>query len=723
MLALLALTTASVEDPAQQPVRAQEGWDLSYLPGGAVYGVEVIARPGRAAVGEEIQRIVAAGARVFTSDRGEDWQAQLGPESLGRVIGTDSGVFFGVDRKGNGWRSNDIGRPWASVRVKGDAPARFLAVSEYYLKDSQALAITTEDWRLFRFDRVAGQWIEAVLRSDESHQVGAAGYSPIFEQDETVFAGAETGVYRSQNGGQTWSLVATRESGAPFFGPEAGPAEGQGMLISPDYGDDLRIRYDIDDRSLLAWNAEGLYRSDDAGENWRRLPLEADQIRDVEVSNGWPADPAILVAVAHPGKVGAVSRDGGKSWQWIDGPAGGGVVGTAVAVARDFGVRGFHIRYSDATKSIINLPFTLKTVSPFMTRPYLPVEIWPGTREAYLATDGDGLWRTADGGKTWPARLRDASSASLFSAQPTDVVSLPGSGGQAYIVGTEASGLYRSEDGGLTWRAQPGLPRGHGQEIHQLLVSPTYASDGILMAAAESGLWISRDRGQNWTRSSLAAPVRSAAISPAFGSDRTLVAAGHISRDAGQNWTPLPTVGGFAWTAAEFSPRFATDRSIWIARDLPPDFPEDARDPLWVSKDAGDSWQLIDNSNLRRRPLSQIHAVAVGADPLRIYLATLGGLYGSVDDGQNWRRIQGAPGQEISDISSVVLTSPVVTAVIAVVGEREVSWSTNRGNDWQDGPTSLRGQRGVALSDDGSEMMIARSTDMLRHAGIELGAD
>ena len=114
--------------------------------------------------------------------------------------------------------------------------------------------------------------------------------------------------------------------------------------------------------------------------------------------------------------------------------------------------------------------------------------------DALLAgTYGDGLWRSADGGRAWE-RIEAGLSASTFRFLD---------GG---LAGTEPARLFRSSDGGRSWAELEGITRIPGHERWFLPYSPragaarnAYVSgDRLLVAAEVAGLLRSDDGGDTW---------------------------------------------------------------------------------------------------------------------------------------------------------------------------------------------------------------------------------
>jgi photosystem II stability/assembly factor-like uncharacterized protein len=118
-------------------------------------------------------------------------------------------------------------------------------------------------------------------------------------------------------------------------------------------------------------------------------------------------------------------------------------------------------------------------------------------------TYGSGLFRSADGGRTWsPAEAGLTASAFRF------LTADPGHPG-VLLAGTEPARIFRSEDGGQTWEELDGITRVDGHERWFLPYSPRagaarnlYATPGrtgrLLVAAEVAGLLRSEDDGRTW---------------------------------------------------------------------------------------------------------------------------------------------------------------------------------------------------------------------------------
>jgi photosystem II stability/assembly factor-like uncharacterized protein len=119
--------------------------------------------------------------------------------------------------------------------------------------------------------------------------------SPNFADDETLFVGTESGIFRSTNGGRAWREVGFPSDVAPVLS----------LALSPDYAHDGTL--------FAGTESEGLYGSYDKGRTWTRLGAEAipDTVNGIVLSPQFPAKPHILALLDD---AVLVSRDGGQSW-------------------------------------------------------------------------------------------------------------------------------------------------------------------------------------------------------------------------------------------------------------------------------------------------------------------------------------------------------------------------------------------------------------------------
>src|ERR1043166_5919715 len=102
----------------------------------------------------------------------------------------------------------------------------------------------------------------------------------------------------------------------------------------------------------------------------------------------------------------------------------------------------------------------------------------------YMATPGGGVWKTTAGGEVWKPIFDEARAASvgalaLAPSNPDGVY--VGAGEQ-----TEGNGVYRSNDGGRTW-ANVGLKETH--YISSIIVDPRDPDTVLVGAFGDDGPW------------------------------------------------------------------------------------------------------------------------------------------------------------------------------------------------------------------------------------------
>ena len=223
-------------------------------------------------------------------------------------------------------------------------------------------------------------------------------------------------------------------------------------------------------------------------------------------------DPERVVLGTHAGLY--ESRDGGRTWQ--QGPLGGN---DAMNLVRTRGGR-----------------------------------IWAAGHNVLFASD--------DGGRTW-TEVRPDGLPGLdlhgFAADPKD--------GDTLYAAVAGEGLYRSADGGRTFSLV-------SEEVGSNVFGLSVASTGRVLAAdPSSGVYASDDRGRTWAVA-LDEPAIGVAVPP--DRPRSVLATGRgifLSRDGGESWeTVLAVEGGFgpvAWAPSDPRVGYAIgpERTLYSTRD------------------------------------------------------------------------------------------------------------------------------------------------------------
>jgi photosystem II stability/assembly factor-like uncharacterized protein len=245
------------------------------------------------------------------------------------------------------------------------------------------------------------------------------------------------------------------------------------------------------------------------------------------------------------------------------------------------------------------------------------------SRVVYVAAQGPlwvpggdrGLYKTADGGKTWSAVLTISENTGVtdvaFDPRDPDVLYAAAYQRRRHvwtlIDGGPESGLYKSTDAGKSWRKiNKGLPEGDKGRIG-LAVSPirpdvVYAT--VEAARGASGFFRSEDGGENWSRQSdyiASSPqyYQEIVADPnVFDRVYALDTLMHVSEDGGRSFEPL----GERW-------KHVDNHALWID-------PRDS-DHLIIGCDGGlyETWDRGRSHDYKANlPLTQFYKVAVDHD-------------------------------------------------------------------------------------------------------------
>ena len=227
--------------------------------------------------------------------------------------------------------------------------------------------------------------------------------------------------------------------------------------------------------------AGGVWKTTDGGDSWRPI---ADTAKIVSVGSlaVAPSDPNVLYV-----GTGEACIRGDISY------------GDGVYKSTDAGKTWAHIGLTDT-----------RHIGKVIVDPRNPDIVFVAALgHAYGPNAERGVFRSADGGKTWQKVLfkDDKTGAIDISFDPTNSRILFAAMWEAsrspwgMISGGPGSGLYRSTDGGLNWKQLEGngLPRG---VLGRIGVS--VGADGnrvyAIIEAEQGGIYVSNDGGDRWQR-------------------------------------------------------------------------------------------------------------------------------------------------------------------------------------------------------------------------------
>ncbi len=429
--------------------------------------------------------LILSSGRWRSTDGGQTWQPSavgLGPARSGAQhlffspdFADDQTVYISLRQNYDApltlQRSVDAGRSWESLL--GGLPAGFEIVSATILPPGE-LYLTALDGRTLTTLPEALTWGKQTLDVTQLELQDLA-----VAPDGAIFvANSGAGVFKSVDGGRTWTETNFPARSDPMFQP--------GRLAIADEG------------TLFAAAGIVMARSTDGGEHWTPLPgLPAGfEIASLAVSPGFAASRVVLAGENYGSSQIVRSSDGGETWE---------VVFDGASVEDAAGVSAITFSPNFATD---------------------------GTAYAWLR--GGGLLRSADGGRSWSLIESEQSGyyGQSLAVSPAGDLYLGALGGHvlvsedegrhwrdleenipderdwstalaftpdgALFLGTD-KGVYRTLDGGQTWtRASAGLPLRPDEETPQAARALYFDNGRLYAAMTHDGLFVSTDLGETW---------------------------------------------------------------------------------------------------------------------------------------------------------------------------------------------------------------------------------
>ena len=368
---------------------------------------------------------------------------------------------------------------------------------------------------------------------------------------------------------------------------------------------------------------------------WRNVgPWRGGRVTAVA---GVPAVPHTFYMGATGGGVWRTT-DAGMSWENVSDGFFNTVTIGAIAVARtdaniiyvgtgEAPIRGVSTADGDGMYKSVDGGKTWTHVGLEKTRhiaivvvdPHDPDTVWVGAQgNAWVESEERGVYKSTDGGATWRQTLfidprtgvhdlsQDRHNPNILYAGTWDHQRTP----WTIRSGGPGSGLYKSTDGGETWRrlenGLPGLMGNTGVVVSPANPSRVYA----MIEAAEGGIFRSDDGGENWSRVNEDKGIR----------DRGWYYT-HIFADPGDEDTlyvlsnsVVKSIDG-GKTLSEITTPHGDNHDLWINPDDPAIMVEGNDGGANVSLNGGKTWSTQYN-----QPTAQLYRVITdNVFPYRLY--------------------------------------------------------------------------------------------------------
>ena len=346
----------------------------------------------------------------------------IGPHRAGRTVGAvgvprQPGTFYMGVNNGGVWKTTDYGRIWEPI-----------------FDDQETGSIGDLDVALSNPDVIYVGSGEGLQRPDLS--VG-------------------TGMYKSTNGGKTWSHIGLLD--AQQIG---------GIAIDPT--NENRVFVAVMGHPYGPNTERGVFRTLNGGKTWEKVLYKDENTGSAQVTLD-PKNPNIVYADLWAGRQGPwengawngpqsglfKSTDGGSTWTKL--------TKGLPTVEQGLGRIGFCIAPSDPR------------------RMYATVD----------AGDYGGMYRSDDAGESW----RSISNDGRYWGRGSDFAEVKTDPNNADIVYTANVVVWRSQDGGNTWKDFRGAPG--GDDYHRIWINP--ADPQVMLLAADQGAIITVNGGKTFS--------------------------------------------------------------------------------------------------------------------------------------------------------------------------------------------------------------------------------
>jgi len=504
--------------------------------------------------------------------------------------------------------TTDGGKNWETTPEMHGKSIRAMTIST---SDSKTMVVGALDG-VFRTTNGGKSWTKISSSNQEIHNIESVAVDP--KNSDTVYAGTWHLAWKTENGGANWHHI------------------NKGMI---DDSDVFSIIVDTTNPSVVYASAcSGIYKSDDAGEMFHKVQGIPFSARRTRVLKQDPTHPEIVYAGTTEGLW--QTSDAGKTWKRTSNPE--------------------------------------VVVNDVMVDPR-------NSQRVLLATDRGGVLASDDSAHTFTA-----SNHGYTHRYVTAIVADKSDFNTIYVGvvnDREMGGVFASHDGGQHWtQKSAGLD---GRDVFTL----QQTANGELVAGTNRGMFMMARNASTWTpintivtqkltrasktrkatktdvRTILTARVNEIDITPA----RWLAATSagiYTSSNQGKSWSGGPVMGKQDFVSVK------GDGELWAAA---------TRNDVLVSTDSGKTWKQCTVASY----LSGIHGVTVTPDG-QIMIASREGAYRSPNSGAGWEHMQnGLPDKNISSItydteSKRLMATSTETGVVFE--------SDDNGQNWRRGPDS-----------------------------------
>ena len=484
-------------------------------------------------------------------DGGQTWQTQMSglsgpPNYLAIDPRNPATVYAGFGDAGTIYRSQNSGQSWTQTAFNkplgGDGRGGVRAMAADPYRDN-TLWVGTWQAGMFTSPDRGQNFSEVTSIVTQAHQSGfwTIRFDPNQDRLFVGLTGPNDALYYSDNGATSWTGLGLNNEG----GADVAVVPGDSQTIYTSWAG---IRKSSDEGQSWTWLAEGMtavrpwsiavspsdparllavadsdgaFGSQNSGNLWSTYAISADgESHQYEAAAFDPAN----TDIAYIGGTDMLfkTQNGGQSWQkTADMPLTGlpancdrarplvlsvhpDTPATVYAGVRFFSTisdetiaRGALYRSDNRGDSWTRITAAdpISSVKRVVFAPSDSQVIYLATGDECHWCEGEGIWRSRNGGQTWahPDSELSEDRVLALAVDPRDADTLLAA---AWSGSGTGRGVFRSTDGGNSWQTTAGLD--DSQEMNVADIAYHLTEPDTVYAATHAGLRISFDAGQNW---------------------------------------------------------------------------------------------------------------------------------------------------------------------------------------------------------------------------------
>jgi photosystem II stability/assembly factor-like uncharacterized protein len=368
------------------------------------------------------------------------------------------------------------------------------AASPNYATDKTMFMANIGAYTGWRYDEILRStdggltWTDIPNGMDHPYEFSVLRVSPKFSTDQTVFAGFQgrAGVYRSTNRGDSWEPYNTGLAASNLIVKKMEVAESSTGYV------------------LFFADANGaLFRRSSTNASWVQVLDKTNKVTVIAISPNYATDRTLLIASS----TGSIkkSTNGGTDWVNLGNPTGTIIHDMAIA---------------------------------------------PGGTEIFLATPSFGIFYSSDGGSSFinkGANLPDEAINNI-AISPNYAID------RTVFCTSLTQSVFKSTDKGNNWTLFNSGAKVTKQtplinEMTDLQISRTYATDKTIFLPVFDGLFISRNGGTTWLQRQTRMEILTGlALSTSFNSSQDMIATTYFGRGIA-----VSTNSGTTWSTSGWS--------------------------------------------------------------------------------------------------------------------------------------------------------------------------